>query len=132
MTCVDHDLSATPSIIPFALAGFARQVDVLGTRLTNNVITVWTADPPPSAVDHLLRSIECQWRETKRRALIARAEMEAWQAKLARTRAVKSRARASEMLRSHAAEYGRLCGECDLLDDHAAACRAALPKSETP
>lgn len=112
----EHDLSATPSIIPHALAGFARQADILGTQLSGAVITTWTADPPLSAVDHLLRLVNREWQAVKQRSIAAHKELEVWQRKATRARAAKAKQRATDMCRSQADEYTRLCKEVDALE----------------
>ena len=119
-----HDLSATRSIIPCVLRGYARRADVLGTRWGfGDQVTVRTANPPPSAAEHLLLQINSEWRETRRRSLAARAEMERLQQKCARARTPATRERASAACRSASDEYSRLCAECDALEDHAAKVR---------
>jgi len=120
VTCETHDLSATRSIIPSVLAGYARQADIVGTQWGfGDQITAWTADPPPSASSHLLLEIEKQWRDVKRRSIEAYKELEHWQRKCERARAPKAKQRALDMYRSQANEYARLCKECDALDAHA-------------
>ncbi len=120
MTSTTHDLSATRSLIPSVLAGYARQADIVGTRWGfGDQITAWTADPPADASDHLLREIEKQWRHVKRKSIEAYKVLEHWQQKCERARAPKAKQRASDMCRSQANEYARLCKECDALDAHA-------------
>ena len=120
MSSQTHDLSATRSLIPSMLAGYARDLSVLGTRWGfGDKVTVWTANPPADASDHLLREIGKQWRHVKERSLAAYKDMELWQVKAQRARTPKSRERAIGMCQSYAAEYARRCKECDLLDEHA-------------
>lgn len=118
--CETHDLSATRSLIPSVLRGFARSANILGTEWGfGDMVTAWTSCPPSSAADHLLRQINSEWSETRRRALAARAEMERLQQKCARARTPTTRERASAACRSASDEYSRLCAECDALEAHA-------------